>query len=199
MVGLALGKLRLRGQARRARGWALTAAIVTSALRILLRPALLLRAALIRHSGFNYVVGQESPYVVAAAIAFGVGATVLVIWFMRRGLADERRWIQESLAATGADGGEAALIGQFGRLHQNLTSISLQFGEDKREQLEQLLRLEAQAGLKRKVQQLSTNSSERQRLEQEIRSIDRQVAGLRVVVGKPCWAYFHRLSWNNLA
>ena len=198
MVGLALGKLRFQRPGRQTRPWPVITAVIAIALRVFLRPALLFRAALLRHSGFNYIVGQESPYVVAAAIAVGVGATAVVVWLMHRGLADERRWIQDALAAAGVDAGETTLIGHLGAVHRYLTSIALQFGEDKREQLELLLRLEAQAGLKRKVQQLSADQRERARLDQEIRRLDQQVAGLRHVVGKPCLAYFHRLSWATL-
>ena len=197
MVGLALGKLRFQRHGSHSRSVPFVVTLVAMPLRGAMVGALALRAGLMRHAGFNLMVGHPTTLLVLLAIVVGVASLLLTMWFISRGLRDERRWIQEQLARVGTSADEIRLIDDLPELHHNLSSIAQRFGDHKRETLEKMLRLEARVGLRRKVLEFSEDG-ERARVAADVRSLEEQVASLRREVGTSCLAYFHKLSWHVL-
>jgi RsiW-degrading membrane proteinase PrsW (M82 family) len=197
MVGLGLGKLRFEKRGERARGLPIVLALVLAAARSGAVRMVALRAALIRHAGFNTLVGHPSTYVVLLAVLFGLGSVGIVVFLIRRGIQQERRWIQETLAGAAVDEDERRLINDLPGLHANLSSIAHRFGEEKRHLLEHMLHLEARAGLARKVLSVA-DAREQGHLSAELQNLEDGVSALRRQVGSACLAYFHRLSWDVL-
>lgn len=174
LVGIALGRLRFgRGLHRRLSmllGWA---------------------AAMTLHIIFNTLVSQQAGVLsLAILVAIGVGGMGLVAAFIFWGLADERRWLRETLnLGVGVSAGESEVVQKLEDLDVLLAPITEHFGAQKRKEVETFLRLQAQLGLKVKVQELTTDPKLGEELGQQITLMRAQVDELRRAVGVHCMLY----------
>jgi protease PrsW len=174
LVGVALGRLRFgRGISRVASlglGWI---------------------AAMTLHLIYNNVVMTQSDVVgMVIAVALGLGGVVLVAIFVFWGLAEERRWLRETLKLdVGVSTGESSVVQAMDNLDALLAPIQTHFGEDKRKKVESFLRLQAQLGLKRKMQALVSDSDVREELGIQIAAMRKEMDELRRAVGVYCMSY----------
>jgi RsiW-degrading membrane proteinase PrsW (M82 family) len=191
LVGVALGRLRFsRGPGRVASlllGWA---------------------AAMTLHISFNNVVNaQQGLLTLGLAIVLGLGGVGLTVAFIFWGLAEERRWLRETLTpAAGVSAGEAAVVQQMADLDTLLAPVTEHFGPAKRQQVAKFLQLQAQMGLKRKAQALTPDPALAATLAGQVADLRREMDSLRRDVGVYCMAYVRSILppageplWERLA
>jgi RsiW-degrading membrane proteinase PrsW (M82 family) len=191
LVGVALGRLRFsRGPGRVASlllGWA---------------------AAMTLHITFNNVVNANwGLLTLGLAVLIGLGGVGLTIAFIFWGLAEERRWLQETLTlAVGVSAGEAAVVQQMADLDALLAPVAEHFGPVKRQEVARFLQLQAQLGLKRKAQSLTHDPALATALADQVAGLRQEMDTLRRTVGVYCMAYVRSILppaseplWERLA
>ncbi|MBI2864733.1 MAG: PrsW family intramembrane metalloprotease [Chloroflexi bacterium] len=178
LVGVSLGRLRFgRGLSRLASvplGWV---------------------AAIALHATYNNMVnnlakGESGLLMLGLAIALGLAGLGLIVAFILWGLSEERRWLRETLGLNvGVSAGEAAVVQKMADLESLLAPIGERFGEGKRRQVEDFLRLQAQMGLKRKAQEMTEDAGRRRELEEQVAALREEMDVLRRSVGVYCMSY----------
>lgn len=174
LVGISLGRLRFgQGPSRFISlllGWA---------------------AAMALHITFNNVVNQESgTLTLLGAIVLGLSGIGMVAGFIFWGLAEERRWLRETLGLkVGVSAGESAVVQKLGDLDALLAPIGEYFGAEKRKQVEAFLKLQAQLGLKRKVQEMTPDPILRSELDAQVSTLRQEIDVVRRALGVYCMSY----------
>jgi RsiW-degrading membrane proteinase PrsW (M82 family) len=191
LVGVSLGLLRFgRGLSRVASvllGWA---------------------AAMTLHIVFNNISNSDLGLLkMVLAIVLGLGGVGLNAALIFWGLNDERKWLCETLQLdVGVSAGESAVVQQMDDLDRLLAPIAQRFGAEKRKQVEKFLQLQAQLGLKRKVQEMTPDAKLREEMATQIAAIRAEMDTLRRAVGVYCMAYVRSILppeteplWTRLA
>jgi RsiW-degrading membrane proteinase PrsW (M82 family) len=165
--------------------------------------------AIVLHASFNRAVysgvgGALLP------LGVGIGGVVLVVAFILWGLREERQWLQEILDSkrglkVGVSSGEAAIVLRLEDLDELVTPIAQHFGEDKRDDVESFLRLQAQLGIKSKTLSKMPDEQSRQEVAAQIADLRKQMDILRRKVGVYCMSYVRSilppegsLVWDRL-
>ncbi len=190
LVGVALGRLRFgRGLTRFASvimGWA---------------------AAIALHLAFNNLISQNlGVLTILLAVLLGLGGVAVNVGLIRWGLSEERQWLRETLGrATGVSVGESAVVQQMAQLDQLLAPVAARFGTEKRRQVETFLRLQAQLGLKRKVEEMTPDPRLRAEMSTQVATLRAEVDELRRTIGVYCMTYVRSILppaseplWNRL-
>jgi RsiW-degrading membrane proteinase PrsW (M82 family) len=178
LVGIALGRLRYgRGASRLASlflGWV---------------------AAMALHIGFNNLVDRtQSALTLPLAITLGLGGVGLVAGFIFLGLAEERRWLRETLGRqVGVSAGEAAVVQKLDNLESLLAPVGEHFGPEKRQQAEAFLKLQAKLGLKRKVQELTPDAKQRAEMARQVAALRADIDVIRKGLGIYCMSYIRSI------
>jgi hypothetical protein len=148
-------------------------------------------AAMTLHITFNNVVNAHwGLLTLGLAVLLGLGGVGLTAGFIFWGLAQERRWLQETLTlAVGVSAGEAAVVQQMADLDMLLAPVAEHFGPAKRQQVAKFLQLQAQLGLKRKAQALTHDPALAAALAGQVAELRQEMDGLRRDVGVYCMAY----------
>jgi RsiW-degrading membrane proteinase PrsW (M82 family) len=174
LVGITLGRLRYgRGSSRFASlflGWA---------------------AAMTLHIAFNNVVSQtQGTLALVLAMVIGLGGVGLVAAFIFWGLAEERRWLRETLGLqAGVSSQEAAVVQKLDNLEPLLSPVSEHFGAEKRRQVEAFLRLQAQLGIKLKVQETTPDPKQRADMSRQVAALRTEIDAIRRSLGVYCMSY----------
>lgn len=174
LVGISLGRLRYgRGVSRLASlllGWA---------------------AAMALHIAFNNLLWLgPGPQTLLLAVGLGLAGLGLVVGFIFWGLAEERRWLRETLGLqVGVSAGESAVVQNLDDLDALLAPVAEHFGEAKRKQVEKFLRLQAQLGLKSKVQEMMPDPRQRNDVALQIAALRAEIDAARREVGVYCMAF----------
>lgn len=143
------------------------------------------------HMAFNRLV-RLGPGLgtLVGTIGLGIGGVVLVVLFIRWGLAEEKRWIEETLGiGVGVTRGEKAVVRQYDRIDDLLEPIVERFGEEKADQVEEFLLKQAQLGIKRKTQSMSHDPRQQAELGTEIKRLHGEMEAIRKRVGVYCMSY----------
>ncbi len=174
MTGVALGRLRF------GRGWSRT-----------LSPILGWTGAVSLHIAFNNTVSREMGLLTPLiALGIALGGLVLVAVLIFVGLREERGWILEKLKMdVGVSAGESKVVQEMANFDTLLAPISQRFGDEKRKQVEEFLRLQAQLGIKRKTQEKTQDPIERAEIGTEVIALQEQMNALRRQVGVYCMTY----------
>jgi hypothetical protein len=143
------------------------------------------------HIAFNNVVYRtQEALTLVLGMAIGLGGVGLVIGFVFWGLAEERRWLRETLGLPlGVSAGEAAVVQKLDNLDLLLAPVAERFGADKRRKVERFLKLQAQLGLKRKVQEMTPDPKQRAEMERQVAALRVEIDAARREVGMYCMAY----------
>jgi RsiW-degrading membrane proteinase PrsW (M82 family) len=124
------------------------------------------------HIGFNTMV-SAGTFLIFAVLAGLLGAGFIVIT-IRLGLQVQKGWIDEKLGAGDrVTRGEAQVVRRLQSLDQVLAPLVERFGAEKAATVERFLVLQAQIGIKRKMQERTQDEKTR-------RSIDTEIASLRL-------------------
>jgi hypothetical protein len=130
--------------------------------------------AMLLHVIFNNLVTRvNSGLLLVYAAACGIGGAGVIAYLIRRGLKEEKAWIEEKLGmADRVTSGEAAVVQRMDQVHEILKPLAERFGEKKAAQIERFLIVQARLGLMRKG--LDKLSDERMK-----RSIEVQMEKMR--------------------
>jgi len=174
LVGVSLGRLRFgRGMARIASliiGWGVAMAV---------------------HMSFNRLVASSlTTETLILAILIGLGGVGVNAGLILWGLREERGWLRETLGlGVGVSAREAAVVQQLADLDTLLKPITERFGPEKRQQVEEFLRLQALLGLKRKAQELTPDAQLREELAAQVAEMRQEMDKIRRSVGLYCMSY----------
>ena len=148
-------------------------------------------AAMVLHSIFNRVVQfWEGPALLLGVVGLGVGGMVLIALFIRWGLAEEKKWIEETLGAElGVTGGEKALVMELHDLEALLRPVKRSFGKEKATLVEQFLLKQAQLGIKQKSLEMTTSPQLRGQVQSQIDDLQTEIDQIRRQVGVYCMTY----------
>lgn len=174
LVGVSIGRFRYgRGQTR------------------ILSAILGWGAAMTLHMVFNRVVTFWSgTALLIGAVGLGVGGMALIALFIRWGLAEERRWIEESLGlGLRVTEKEKALVRELHDLGDLLKPIEDRFGKEKSALVEEFLLMQAQLGIKQKSSELATDPRLKQQVQEQISTLQEEMEALRRKVGVYCMTY----------
>jgi hypothetical protein len=147
------------------------------------------------HIAFNNLVSRVSSglLLVYAGGAGLVGAAV-VGYMMKRGLAEEKQWIEQTLgAADRVTAGEAAIVHRLSDADAILAPLAEVFGTAKADQIYKFLVLQAQLGVKRKTLQFYNDERNKKAVEKEMEEIRRQMDEARVAVGAYTMVYLRTI------
>lgn len=182
LVGIALGRLRFGHGNKRL-------------LSVLLGWA----SAMTVHLIFNNLVRQQDAMLtLVLLVVIGLGGVGLVAVFIFWGLAEERRWLHDTLkSSVGVSREESSVVQKMEDLSTLLAPIGQHFGEEKRKLVEQLLHLEAQFGLKIKTQSLTPDPKLRESLGTQIITMKQQIEQLQRRIGLSCMTLVRMIIPND--
>lgn len=183
LVGTAIGRFRYGHGARR-----------------LLMSVLGWVAAILLHMGFNgltqlgFHLAQQGSGLswapVVGAFAVGIGGAVLILLFIRWGLREEKRWMEETLGLrVGVTQREVAVVRQFDKIDELLEPFVAIFGREAGERVEALLLKQGQLGIKRKARALSQEARDQERLDGEIARLQKDMEDIRSQLGMHCMIF----------
>jgi len=137
------------------------------------------------HVGFNNLVTRVTSgwLLIYAAIVGGAG--VGAIWLtIRRGLTEEKAWIKETLGMTDrVTASEAAVVHRISDLDDILKPLAMRFGDEKAEQIEKFLFMQARLGILRKTLEKVPDESLLEATRAEITQIQQDMDNTRRAVG----------------
>ncbi|HEY75228.1 MAG TPA: PrsW family intramembrane metalloprotease [Thermoflexia bacterium] len=149
-------------------------------------------AAVLLHALFNgtvYTGSLGGAGALLIPVAIGVAGVGILVVFVFLGLQEERRWLAETLdRKVGVTAAEVRAAQALGDLEELLQPIAAQFPRKARE-VEQLVLLQAQIGIKRKVLQRTEDPRLRERLERSIDEMREEMERLRKGVGLYVMSY----------
>jgi RsiW-degrading membrane proteinase PrsW (M82 family) len=164
-------------------------------------------AAIALHSAFNRVVEfWDGAALLLGAVGLGIGGMVLIALFIRWGLAEERRWIEETLGiGLGVTNKEKALVQDMQNLDELLKPIVERFGREKADLVEDFLVKQAQLGIKQKSSELATESRLKDQVKVQVETLQDEMDDIRRKVGVYCMTYVRSIYppesvmlWSNL-
>lgn len=147
--------------------------------------------AIALHIGYNNLVTRvSSGFLLLYAAVVGFGAAGLIAAAIKRGLAEEKAWIKETLGeADRVTAGETAIVNRLEESQKILAPVAKKFGPKKAEQVEHFLMLQAQLGIKRKTLEKLADDKVRMAVQEEMDDIRAQMDGVRRSVGAYIMAY----------
>lgn len=178
LVGIALGFARFQRYSGRA---------------LILLGGLL--AAMTLHVGFNNLVTRVSSgmLLVYAGIA-GFAGVALITFAIKRGLAEEKAWIEETLGdADRVTAGEVAVVNRLADTHTILAPLADLFGQEKADQIERFLTLQARLGILRKTLEKLSDDKLRTGVEKQMDQIRTEMDDARRSVGTYCMLYLRNI------
>lgn len=191
IVGIALGLARFQRGGRR---WLLL--------------ALGLALAMTLHIIFNNLVTRvESSLLLLYAATVGFSGTGAIVYAIRRGLAEEKIWIEEKLGdADRVTSQEAAAVQQLGKTQKLLAPLAERFGPQKAADIEKFLVLQARLGILRKtLDKLSNDEKMSKAVRAQMDELRQQMEAARRSVGAYCMLYLRNIFppdssplWNRL-
>ena len=163
-----------------------------SRLRRWLIPAAGLLLAMSLHSGFNNMVNDG--FALAFAFVAGLGAATVIYGAIRRGLHEEKGWIEESLGmADRVTTNEAAIVNRFEKIDKYLEPIADRFGNDAAKRAEEFLSIQALLGIKRKTLGLIQDPKTLAAIEAEMADLRSKMDAARRAVGVYVMLYLRNI------
>ncbi len=150
------------------------------------------------HMGFNNLVTRVgSGLQVVLAVIVGLSGTAFIYMAIRRGLQDEKAWIEEKLGMQDrVTTHEAAVVNRLEDVQQILAPLAQRFGSQKAEAIEQFLLMQAKLGILRKTLEVFENKQD----EKMLLAVQAQMAEMRLKmdesrrsVGAYCMLYLRSI------
>ncbi len=149
------------------------------------------------HVGYNNLVSTPSIsgiFLLVYAILTGVISAGVIAFAIRRGLAEEKAWIQETLGeADRVTEGEAKMVDNLERINKLLTPVSTKFGKEKAQQAQKFLTLQAQLGIRRKTLEKIADDKLRVGVMEEMDSIRNEMNEIRRSLGSYVMLYIRNI------
>ena len=160
---------------------------------LILAAGLLLAMSL--HSAFNnFVTRLDSGLLLVYAALLGFGGAAFIAFAIKRGLAEEKTWIEETLgAADRVTTGEAAVVHRLANVDEILQPLAARFGEEKADQIEQFLVQQARLGILRKTLEKLNDDKMRKAVEKQMGDLRLEMDKSRRAVGSYCMLYLRNI------
>lgn len=143
--------------------------------------------AMLVHGGFNNLITRvrvSTPLLYTYAAAVGVGGAILILLIIRRGLAEERAWIEEMLGMTDrVTEGEVKIVRRLAEAGVILAPLAEKFGREKATQIGRFLVLQARLGITRKVLEKLPDEPLRRDTQAQFEAIKKSMVAARRAVG----------------
>ena len=149
-------------------------------------------AAIALHMIFNRVVTSDLPpsAILFTAIGIGFAGLGFIAWVVSRGLAEERSWLHETLSdERDVSEAEMEIAEHMTDLHILVDPVGERFGHEKEEQVEALIRLDAQLGLTEEAFLKAEDPELREQLEEDVEDLRKQVKDMHRKIGPYCMTY----------
>lgn len=174
LIGIAVGYARFQ------RSWRLLLSLLVGVL-----------FALALHLGFNNLVTRvSSGLLLLYAAAVGFGSAGVIALAIKRGLAEEKTWIEETLGeADRVTKGEAAVVHRITDMREILAPLAKRFGPEKASQIERFLMLQARLGILRKTLEKLQDEKMLRAVEAQMSDLRREMDDARRSVGAYCMLY----------
>jgi RsiW-degrading membrane proteinase PrsW (M82 family) len=178
LVGIALGFARFQRLA--------------SAIPILLAGWALAMAV---HLGFNNLVSMDiGALLLLYAAVVGLGGAGFVVFAIKRGLAEEKAWIEETLGeADRVTPSEAAVVHQLEKTGELLAPIVERFGREKAQEVERFLVLQARLGIYRKTLEKLSDQRMIEGVRAQMDEVRMEMDAARRSVGAYCMLYLRNI------
>jgi protease PrsW len=143
------------------------------------------------HSIFNYLSTQASQGMsLIYATVLGFAGAGLIIFVIFRGLAEEKKWIEEKLGeADRVTAKEASNVQQLSNVDELLAPIANKFGAEKAEQIEKFMIIQARLGILRKTLDKLNDDKMRAGVERQMEDLRAQMDSTRREVGSYAMLY----------
>jgi RsiW-degrading membrane proteinase PrsW (M82 family) len=151
--------------------------------------------AILLHTGFNNLVTRvESGWLLVYAAVVGTTGVGAIWASIRRGLAEEKAWIEETLGmADRVTASEAAVVHRISDLDAILEPLAMRFGEEKASQIEEFLFMQARLGILRKTLEKLSDESLLKSTRAEIAEIQQEMDTARRSVGSITMMYLRSI------
>jgi hypothetical protein len=161
----------------------------------ILRVVVGLILAILLHTGFNNLVTRvESGWLLVYAAVVGITGVGAIWASIRRGLAEEKAWIEETLGmADRVTASEAAVVHRISDLDAILEPLAMRFGEEKASQIEEFLFMQARLGILRKTLEKLPDESLLEATRAEIAQIQQEMDAARRSVGSITMMYLRSI------
>jgi len=154
-----------------------------------------LTAAILLHGVFNNIVTRAipGPILIYSAV-LGFTAVGFITFLILRGLAEQRLWIQEKLGpADRVTTGEARIVYRLEDVRKILEPVRNIFGEEKSNQIEQFLIIQARLGILRKTLDKLPDEKILQEVEQQMADLRVEMDQARRAVGSYAMLYVRNI------
>lgn len=154
-----------------------------------------LAAAVALHSAFNnFITRVESGALILYAAVLGFGGAALIAFTIKRGLAEEKTWIEETLGvADRVTAGEAAVVHRLADIDEVLAPLAARFGDEKAEHIEHFLVQQARLGILRKTLEKLNDDKMRSAVEKQMADLRLHMDDSRRAVGSYCMLYLRNI------
>lgn len=155
-----------------------------------------LLAAIIFHAGYNNLVTRVEGglWLLVFAAGAGFGGALIIALVIKRGLTEQKAWIEETLgAADRVTKGEAAVVHRLADAHAILAPLAEIFGQQKADQIENFLVLQARLGILRKTVQKLNDKKMQQSVEKQMDEIRAKMDDARREVGAYTMMYLRSI------
>ena len=178
IVGIALGWARFHGLALRIIG-------LLSGLTI----------AILIHAGFNNLVTRmNGRFLLLYAAMVGILGIGFIIFVIKRGLAEQKKWIDESLGELDrVTAGETAVVQRIDDVYTILAPVATQFGAEKAQKIEDFLFLQARVGILRNSAEKIKDDKIRSSVNSQISKLQEEIDDARRDVGPYCMIYLRNI------
>jgi RsiW-degrading membrane proteinase PrsW (M82 family) len=151
--------------------------------------------AIILHSVFNNLVTSiKGAAILLIAIPIGLLAAGVIYWLIRRGLAEEKGFIKESLGdADRVTGSEVAMVQGLDKAKKLLAPIYAKFGRTIGDNAEAFLILQAKLGILRNTLGKLPDEKMRKSVEQQMARSRKEMDALRRKVGAYAMMYLRSI------
>ena len=144
-----------------------------------------LALAMLLHSLYNNIVTRDIPGpVLVYSVVLGLAGVGFIAFMIFRGLADQKKWIEEALGmADRVTAGEARVVQRLDQVQELLEPLAKVFGAEKAAQVERFLFYQAQLGIKRKTLEKLPDEKMRRGVEKDMEELRTKMDEARRAVG----------------
>ncbi len=159
-----------------------------------------LALAMLLHMVFNNLVTRvTSGWLLLYAVLIGGGAAGLIALMIRRGLKEERAWIQEKLGITDrVERQEVAAVENIARADDVLKRLAVTFGPAAAAKIEKLLYTQARLGILRKTVEKMSDEGMRRGIQAEIDQLHSEMEQARRAIGSYAMVYLRYTHLEDL-
>ncbi|MEW6718274.1 MAG: PrsW family glutamic-type intramembrane protease [Chloroflexota bacterium] len=147
------------------------------------------------HITFNNLVTRlSSGLLLLYAMGAGFGGAAVIAMAIKRGLVEEKIWIEENLGmADRVTSGEAAVVHRLDDLEEILKPLAEQFGPTKASAIERFLLVQARLGIMRKMLEKLPDEKMRQAVSIEMDNLRSEMDEVRRSVGAYTMLYLRHI------